>query len=159
MSYSHTLRYFLISTVLVIALFLNPKNANANTGYWVCTYSAVGPNNKKYMSYSSESIALMYLGYTNYYNGKTIKIHQRQQYDYLTASMFLDIGIGVSTFNYNKYLNTKNDALIRSIPSIVKDDMDMVVTMKINSPSIGYISEKLPIYDVVECLDRSLMKR
>lgn len=152
MTYGQTLKHFLISAVLVIALLINPKTVYS--GVWVCTYSPIGPNNKKYMSYSTQGIALMYLGYTNYYNGKIVKVHIRDEYDYLTASMFLNVGLNSNIYNYNKYLSNKIIPASRLTPSVVKNDIDMVITMRANSPSIGYVSELLPVYDVAECLDR-----
>lgn len=154
MQYVQNLRNILIKLVLIIALLLNSKIASA--GYWVCTYSPIGPNNKKYMSYSSENIALMYLGYTNYYDGKIVKVHMRDQYDYLTASMFMSIGLNYTVFNSNKN-NYKTNYKLNGInsrltPEMVKDDIDMVIMMRSNSPSIGYVNELLPIYDVSLCL-------
>ncbi len=152
MQYGQTFKHLLTSAALVIALLINPKTVHS--GVWVCTYSPIGPNNKRYMNYSKENIALMYLGYTNYYNGKIIKVHIKDQYDYLTASMFLNVGLNSNIYNYNKYTADKNHQTSRLTPSVVKNDIDMVITMKANSPSIGYITQLLPVYDVVECLDK-----
>jgi hypothetical protein len=147
--FSKRIRLILFNFILLTALFTNPKTANS--GYWVCTYNIVGNNSKRNLIHSKENIALMYLGYKKYYNGKIIKVHLRDNYDYLSSTMFTSIGLNYNIYEYLfKYSYTVNDNN-RSNPTFVKNDLDMVITMKNNAPAIGYVDNILPIYNVSQC--------
>lgn len=148
--FTHKIKKHITTLAFGVFLFMHPKLSEA--GYWVCTYNVVGTNDRKYMMFNRENIALMYLGHHLYYNGKVVKIHLHQNYDTLTATMYGSVGLNYNSYIYIKNMYNSFNNPTRYYPEFVLSDLEMVVKMKQNSPSIGYVNKIMPFYDVSQCL-------